>query len=228
VKKLALLSLSILFLTALSKPHEVVPFLRPIVKELTQNTNVPVLLPTYWSEQKRRSKNYMTCNYNAYGNEYGIDFLSMDKPFSPNDPVLFNPRESSQIGHLFGNVGTLTPGDRPNNFVFYKRKNGVDLWIEPKIKSMIHAKYGKWTLLFDGDNGEEPYEQANELFKYMKKVNWLSNKDIQEGTITILGTRRAAYVSFVWETGDGFVYNFFYKGPIKKSVKIVNSLKYVE
>jgi hypothetical protein len=113
-------------------------------------------------------------------------------------------------------------------YVFYKKKNGVDLWIEPKVKSMIHAKHGKWKLLFDGDNGEEPYEQADELFDTMNKVKWLKNKDIQEGEIFIRGTRRAAYIDFVWETSDGFVYSFFYKGPIKDSVKIVDSLKYVE
>lgn len=28
--------------------------------------------------------------------------------------------------------------------------------------------------------------------------------------------------------GDGFVYKFFYKGPIKDAVKIVDSLKNVE
>lgn len=229
LKKLALVSLiSLVFLTAMAKPPEVVPFLRPAVKVLTQNTKVPVLLPTYWSAQTKKSKKYMTGNYQAYENEYRIDFLSIDKPYPPNDPALYNPRESSKMGDLFGNVGTVTPVVRPNHFVFYKKKNGFDLWIEPKVRSMIHARRGKWTLLFDGDHGEEPYQQADELFKYMNKVNWLKNMDMDEGEIFIRGTRRSAFVNVVWETSDGFVYSLFYKGPIKEAVKIVASLKKVE
>src|SRR4051794_23719742 len=115
------------------------------------------------------------------------------------------------MGELSGYVGTLTTSERPSDFVFYKKKNGVKLWIQPWIRSIIYAKRGAWSMLFDGDNGDEPYQQANELFKAMKPVNWLKNKDIHEGHITILGTRRAATTSISWETDDGYVYHFFYK-----------------
>ncbi|MFJ5760659.1 hypothetical protein ACIQAA_16340 [Neobacillus sp. NPDC093182] len=55
MKKLVLLSLiGILFLAAFSKPNEVVPFLRSAAKGLPENTNVPVLLPTYWKEQSKK------------------------------------------------------------------------------------------------------------------------------------------------------------------------------
>nr|WP_263326282.1 hypothetical protein [Neobacillus sp. Marseille-Q6967] len=229
MKKLALLSLlSILFLTALAKPQEVVPFLRPVATGLIQNTNVPVLLPTYWSEHKRKSRKHTSVRVKSYENGYKIYFLSMDKPYRANDPALFHPPVSRQIGELSGNVGTMIPSDRPNDFVFYKKKDGVKLWIQPWIKSIIYAKRGPWTMRFDGDYGDEPYQQADDLFEAMKKVNWLKNKDIHEGYITIQGTRREAYISFSWETDGGYVYDFFYKGPIKEAVKIVDSLQYFE
>ncbi|MEH7014601.1 hypothetical protein V7087_27965 [Neobacillus niacini] len=229
MKKLALLSLiSILFLSALAKQQEVVHFLRPVAKGLKQNTDVPVFLPTYWSEQAGKSKKHMSVKVKAYENGYMIYFLAMDKPYRANDSALFHPPESSKNGVLSGYVGTMTSSDRPSDFVFYKKKDGVKLWIQPWIRSIIYAKRGSWSMHFDGDNGDEPYQQADELFKAMKNVNWLKNKDIHEGHITILGTRTAAYTSISWETDDGFVYDFFYRGPIKEAVKIVNSLKNVE
>lgn len=229
MKKLVLVSFtSLLLLTAFTKPHEVVPFLRPVTSGLSQNTNVPVLLPTYWSEQARKSKKHTSVKVKAYENGYMIYFLSMDRPYRANDPALSHPPESSHVGELAGFVGTITSSDRPSDFVFYKKKEGAKLWIQPWIRSIIYAKRGSWSMRFDGDNGDEPYQQADELFKYMKKVNWLKNKEIHEGHISILGTRREAYTTFSWETDDGFVYHFYYKGPIKEAVKIVHSLKYVE
>jgi hypothetical protein len=229
MKKLFLLSLiGILFLTAFSKPNEVVTFLRSTAKGLPENTNVPVLLPTYWKEQSKKPKKHTAVKVKAYENGYVIYFLSMDKHYRANDPALFHPRESSKIGELSGNVGTMTPSERPSDFVFYKKKDGVTLWIQPWIRSIIYAKRGPWTMRFDGDKGDEPYQQADELFKSMKKADWLKSKVIHEGDITILGTRREAYTSISWETSDGFVYHFSYKGPIKEAVKIVDSLKYVE
>ncbi|MDQ1144075.1 hypothetical protein QE429_000902 [Bacillus sp. SORGH_AS 510] len=226
MKRLVLLSVcSLFFLTAMAKQQEVVPFLQPVTKELTQSTKVPVLLPTYWSKPTSKSKRYLTCYTHAYENGYQIDFLTMDKPYRPNDPALFHPRESWKIGDLYGNVGTVTSVVRPENFVFYKNKDGFELWIEPRIRSMVHGTDGKWTLLFDGDHGEEPYKQADELLKQMKKVHWLKNKDIIEGEIFVRGTRQAARVNFVWETSDGFVYSFFYNGSIKDAVKIVDSMQ---
>jgi hypothetical protein len=62
----------------------------------------------------------------------------------------------------------------------------------------------------------------------MKKADWLKRKVIYDGHISILGTRREALTSISWETSDGFVYHFSYKGPIKEAVKIVDSLKYVK
>ena len=218
----------ILFLTALEKPQKFVPFIQPITKGLKQNTDVPVYLPTYWSEQAGKSKKYTSVKVKAYENGYIIYFLSMNKPYRANDSALFHPPGSSEIGELSGYVGTMTTSERPSDFIFYKKKDGVKLWIQPWIRSIIHAKRGSWSMLFDGDNGDEPYQQANELFKAMKQVNWLKNKDIHEGHITILGTRRAANTSISWETDDGYVYHFFYNGPIKEAVKIVNSLKYVK
>jgi hypothetical protein len=226
LKKLTLLSLiSILFLTALTKPPEVVPFLRPVAKGLSENTNVPVLLPTYWNQQAK--KKHMSVKVKAYENGYVIYFLSMDKPYRANDPALSHPPESSKIGKLYGNVGTMIPSERPSNFDFYKKKDGVKLWIQPWIRSIIYAKRGPWTMRFDGDNGDEPYQQADEFFEAMKKANWLKNKDIQAGHIQILGTRREAYTSISWESHDGFIYDFNYKGPIMEAVKIVDSLQYV-
>ncbi|WP_045519585.1 hypothetical protein [Neobacillus niacini] len=229
MKKLVVLSLiGILFLTAFAKPNEVVPFLRSVAKGLPENTNVPVLLPTYWNDQPKKPKNHIAVKVKAYENGYVIYFLSMDKPYRANDPALFHPRESSSIGELSGYVGNMIPRERPSDFVFYKRKDGVKLWIQPWIKSIIYAKRGPWTMYFDGDKGDEPFQQADELFKVMKKVDWLKSKNIHEGDITILGTRREAYTSISWEATDGFVYHFFYKGPIKEAVKIVHHLKYVE
>lgn len=130
MKKLFLLSLiGILFLTAFSKPNEVVTFLRSTAKGLPENTNVPVLLPTYWKEQSKKPKKYTAVKVKAYENGYVIYFLSMDKYYRANDPALFHPRESSKIGELSGNVGTMTPGERPSDFVFYKKKDGVMIWI---------------------------------------------------------------------------------------------------
>lgn len=83
-------------------------------------------------------------------------------------------------------------------------------------------------MFFDGDKGDEPYQQVDELFNAMKKVDWLNSKGIHEGHISILGTRREANTSISWEATDGFVYQFSYKGPIKEAVKIVHSLKNVE
>jgi hypothetical protein len=156
-----------------------------------------------------------------------VYFLSMDKPYRANDPALFHPRESSKIGELSGYVGTRIPSERPGDFVFYKKKDGAKLWIQPWIRSIIYAKRRPWTMRFDGDKGDEPYQQADELFKAMKKADWLQSKVIHEGDISILGTRREAYTSISWETNDGFIYHFSYKGPIKEAVKIVDSLKYV-
>lgn len=96
------------------------------------------------------------------------------------------------------------------------------------IKSIVYAKRGSWSMYFDGDQGDEPYQQADELFNALKKVNWLKDKIIHVGHITITGTRRVAYITFSWETDDGFVYDFYYKGPIKEAVKIVDCLKNVE
>lgn len=229
LKKLVLLSvISILFLSAMAKPKEVVPFLRPVAKGLKQNTNVPVFLPTYWSVQTGKSKKHTSVKVKAYENGYMIYFLSTDKHYRANDPALFHPPQSNEIGELFGNVGTLTYSERPSDFVFYKMKDGVNLWIQPWIRSIIYAKRGSWSMRFDGDNGDEPYQQADELFKAMKKVKWLKNKDIHEGHISILGTRREAYTTFSWEKDDGFVYHFSYKGHIKEAVKIVESIKSVE
>jgi hypothetical protein len=229
MKKLFLLSLiGILFLTAFSKPNEVVTFLRSTAKGLPENTNVPVLLPTYWKEQSKKPKKHTAVKVKAYENGYAIYFLSMNKPYRANDPALFHPKESSKIGELSGFVGTMTPSVRPSNFVFYKKKNGAKLWIQPWIRSIIYAKRGSWTMFFDGDKGDEPYQQADELFKAMKKADWLKRKVIYDGHISILGTRREALTSISWETSDGFVYHFSYKGPIKEAVKIVDSLKYVK
>jgi hypothetical protein len=228
MKKLVLLSLiSILFLSALAKPQEVVPFLRPFVSGVTEHTNVPVLLPTYWNVQKSKSKMQTSVKVKAYENEYMIYFLSTDKPYR-KDPELFPPPESGRIGKLAGFVGSVTRSDRPNDFVFYKEKAGIKLWIQPRIRSIIYAKHGPWSMRFDGDNGDEPYEQADDLFDAMKKVNWLKNKDIHEGSINIRGTISEAGTNFDWETDDGFVYHFYYKGPIKEAVKIFDSLQYVE
>ncbi|PAE36681.1 hypothetical protein [Bacillus sp. 7884-1] len=229
MKKPALLFLiSMVFLSAFAKQQEVVHFLRPSAKGLKENTNVPVYLPTYWSEQAGKSKKHTSVKVKAYENGYMIYFLSMDKPYRANDSALFHPPESSKIGELSVYVGTMTSSERPSEFVFYKKEDGAKLWIQPWIRSIIYTKRGPWSMYLDGDNGDEPYQQADDLFKAMKKVNWLKNKDIHEGHITILGTRRAAYTSFSWETDDGFVYHFFYKGPIKEAVKIVDSLKSIE
>lgn len=217
MKKLVLLSLiSLLFLSALAKPKEVVPFLRPVAKGLKQNTNVPVILPTYWSEQVRKSKNHMSVRLNAYENRYMIYFVSLDKRYRANDSALFHPPEYSKIGELAGYVGTMKISERPSDFVFYKKKDGARLWIQPWIRSIIIGKRGLWFMRFDGDNGDEPYQQADELFNAMKKVNWLKNKDIHKGQISIRGTRRDAYIDFSWETKDGFVYHFFIKAPLRK------------
>lgn len=229
MKKLVLRSfIGLFYLTAFTKPNEVVPFLRSVQKGLPENTNVPVLLPTYWKEQTDKPKRHTAVKVKAYENGYVIYFLSMDKPYRANDPALFHPKESSTNGELSGYVGTMTPSGRPSDFVFYKKKDGVTLWIQPWIRSIIYAKRGPWTMRFDGDKGDEPYQQADELFKAMKKAHWLKSKAIHEGDITILGTRREAYTSISWETSDGFVYHFSYKGPIKEAVKIVDSLKYVK
>lgn len=172
MKKLVLLSLiSLLFLSALAKPKEVVPFLRPVAKGLKQNTNVPVILPTYWSEQARKSKKHTSVRLNAYENRYMIYFVSLDKRYRANDSALFHPPESSKIGELAGYVGTMTISERPSDFVFYKKKDGARLWIQPWIRSIIIGKRGLWFMRFDGDNGDEPYQQADELFNAMKKVN---------------------------------------------------------
>lgn len=229
MRKLVLLSLvSLLFLTALTKAQEVVPFLRPVVNGLKENTNVPILLPTYWIVQKSKTKKYTSVKVKAYENAYIIYFFYTDKPYRTNDDTLFKQHESSHTGELAGYVGTMTLSNRPSDFVFYKKKDGVKLWIQPWIRSIIYAKRGPWSMRFDGDNGDEPYQQANDLFDAMKKANWLKNKDIHEGSINIRGTRREALTNIEWETNDGFVYHFYYKGPIKETVKIVDSLKYIE
>jgi hypothetical protein len=226
-KKVLLTLISIVLLTAFSKYTKVVPFLRSVEKGLPESTNVPVLLPTYWNEQSKKPKKYTAVKVKAYENGYMIYFLSMDKPYRANDPALFHPRESSKIGELSGYVGTRIPSERPSDFVFYKKVDGAKLWIQPWIRSIIYAKRGPWTMRFDGDKGDEPYQQADELFKAMKNVDWLQSKVFHEGDISILGTRREAYTSISWETNDGFIYHFSYKGPIKEAVKIVDSLKYV-
>jgi hypothetical protein len=225
-KFILLIVISIVFLTAFAKPNEVVPFLRSAAKGLPENTNVPVLLPTYWKEQTKKPKKFTAVKVKAYENGYAIYFLSMDKHYRANDPALFHPREFSKIGELSGYVGTMIPSERPSDFVFYKKKDGVTLWIQPWIRSIIYAKRGHWTMRFDGDKGDEPYQQADELFKAMKKADWLKSKAIHEGYITIQGTRSEAHTSISWESTDGFVYHFSYKGPIKEAVKIVDSLKY--
>jgi hypothetical protein len=227
IKKLVMLSLvGLLFLTAFAKPNEVVPFLQSTAKGLLENTNVRVLLPTYWKEQTK--KKHTAVKVKAYENGYVIYFLSMEKHYRANDPALFHPKESSKIGELSGYIGTMIPTERPSDYVFYKKKDGVTLWIQPWIRSIIYAKRGPWRMFFDGDKGDEPYQQADELFKAMKKAEWLKSKVVHEGHIAILGTRREAYTSISWETTNGFVYHFSYKGPIKEAVKIVQSLKYVE
>ncbi|WP_026575481.1 hypothetical protein [Bacillus sp. UNC438CL73TsuS30] len=92
MKKLALLSLiSLLFLTAWVKPQEVVSFLRPVAKNLKQNTHVPVILPTYWSELPGKSKKHTSVRVHAYENRYMIYFVSMDKRYRANDSALFHP-----------------------------------------------------------------------------------------------------------------------------------------
>ncbi|HYK74253.1 MAG TPA: hypothetical protein VEV44_14250 [Pseudoneobacillus sp.] len=132
MKKLALLSIiSILFLTALAKQQEVVPFLRLIVNGLTEHTNVPVLLPTYWSKQQGKSKKYTSVKVKAYENGFIIYFLSTDKPYWENDDALFKRHESNHIGELAGFVGSVKRSERPNDYVFYKKKEGVKLWIQP-------------------------------------------------------------------------------------------------
>lgn len=226
-KKVLLTLISIVLITAFSKSSEVVPFLRSVENGLPESTNVPVLLPTYWNEQTKKPKKYTAVKVKAYENGYMVYFLSMDKPFRANDPALFHPRESSKIGELSGYVGNRISSERPGDFVFYKKKDGAKLWIQPWIRSIIYAKRGPWTMRFDGDKGDEPYQQADELFNAMKKADWLKSKDIHEGDISILGTRCKAYTSISWETNDGFIYHFSYKGPIKEAVKIVDSLKYV-
>jgi len=203
--------------------QEVVPFLRPLINKLSENTNVPVLLPSYWNVQNSKSKKTFV-KVKAYENYYKIYFLIT--PYR-NDPEVFPPPEPSRIGELYGFVGSLTTSERPSDFVFYKKKDGIKLWIQPWIRSVIYAKRGSWSMLFDGDNGDEPYQQADNLFEAMKKTNWLKNKNIHEGTIAIHGTRRNADSEFVWQTDDGFVYHFHYKGPIKESVKIVDSLQII-
>ncbi|MEC1524637.1 hypothetical protein P9D43_21775 [Neobacillus niacini] len=229
MKKLVLTTLIVVvYLTGFAKPNEVVPFLQSSAKGLPEKTNVPVLLPTYWKEQTKKPKRHTAVKVKAYENGYVIYFLSMDKHYRANDPALFHPRESSKTGELSGYVGNMTASERPKNFVFYKKKDGVSLWIQPWIKSIIYAKRGPWTLRFDGDNGDEPYQQADELFKAMKKADWLKSKIIHKGHISILGTRHEAYTSISWETTDGYVYHFSYYGPIKEAVKITDSLKYVK
>jgi hypothetical protein len=229
MKKLVLLSIiSIVLLTAFTKSSEVVPFLRSAAKGLPENTNVPVLLPTYWKAPSKNQQKYTAVKVKAYENGYAIYFLSMNKPYRANDPALFHPKESSKIGELSGFVGTMTPSERPSDFVFYKKKDGAKLWIQPWIRSIIYAKRGPWTMFFDGDKGDEPYQQADELFKAMNNADWLKSKVIEEGHIAIQGTRREAYTSISWETTNGFVYHFSYKGPIKEAVKIVHSLKSVD
>jgi hypothetical protein len=97
-----------------------VPFLRPVANGLKQNTNVPVLLPTYWSELGGQSKKHTSVKVKAYENGYMIYFLSMDKPYRANDSSLFHPPESSKIGELSGYFGTMTSSERPSDFVFFK------------------------------------------------------------------------------------------------------------
>ncbi|MEH7178142.1 hypothetical protein [Neobacillus vireti] len=229
MKKIALLCLvCLLFLTALEKPRAFVSFLQPVANGIKHNTNVPVYLPTYWSEQTVESNKYTSVKVKSYENGYTIYFLSMNKPYRANDSALFHHPESSEVGELSGFVGSMSTSDRPSNFVYYKKKDGAKLWIQPWIRSIIYAKRGPWVMLFDGDNGDEPYQQANELFNAMEQVKWLKDKNVHEGHITILGTRRAANTSISWESDNGYVYHLFYRGPIKEAVKIVDSLRYVK
>jgi hypothetical protein len=197
------------------------------MNELKEHTNVPVLLPAYWTKQSEKSKKHTSVYAKAYENAYIIYFLSTNKRYRANDPTLYGHPESNRIGELSGFVGTVGSSEQPRDFVFYKKKDGTKLWIQPWIRSIIYAKRGPWTMYFDGDNGDEPYQQADALFKSMKKANWLKNKDIHEGHIGVRGTRREAYTIFSWDTDDGYVYHFFYRGPIKEAVKIVDSLQYL-
>ncbi len=211
----------------MAKPKEIVPFLQPVEKDLYQHTNVPVLLPTYWKKQKGKT-NHTSVYVDTEENWYCIYIETTDKPYPANKLAFDHTPESSRIGELSGFVGNVIRSDRPHDFVFYKKKDGAKLWIQPWIRSIIYAKRESWSMRFDGDNGDEPYQQAEDLFDAMKKVNWLKNKNIHDGRINIRGTRSEAYTDIEWETNEGFVYHFYYKGPIKTAVKIVDSLKYVE
>lgn len=211
----------------MSKPKDVIPILRPIQTGLSQKTNVPILLPTYWQMQKGKSK-HTSVIVDTEENSYSIHLVVTEKPYRINELSIEQTSESSRIGVLSGFVGNAIQSDRPKDFVFYKKKDGAKLWIQPWIRSIIYGERGNWSMRFDGDNGDEPYQQAEELFAAMKKVNWFKKKNIQTGRIDIRGTRSEANTNIEWETKDEFVYQLFYKGHIKTAVKIMDGLKYVE
>lgn len=229
-KRLLVFLVCMIFLIAMAKPQDVVPFLQTITKELKRETKVPILLPTYWTDRSNEYYKHMNVQYDVQKDGYFLNFLAMDKTYPPNDPTLEHHSLSNEAGSLSGNKDDFIPFQKPKTYVAITKINGIEIWAEPTYQLSVFGKYKKWTFTVDGvgqkDNG---LKLTQHLLEKMNQFNWFENKDIKEGKVYLKGSVDSIQsIIITWESEDGFIYSFDHGGSIDETLKIIEGIKYIK
>jgi hypothetical protein len=229
MKKIVFLCItSIVFLFGMSKSNNVVPFLQPIIKDLEIKTDVPLLFPTYWTDLSKYSDPFPNVRYEANKKDYTLYFLTMDRIYPPNDPQLQYISESNKFGLFEGKIGEFKSLKKQKNYIPTKSIEGIQLWLEPKFKISLYGKYKNWAFITEGmGSNTASTEITVQLIKEMKQLNWLKDKDIVKGNIFITRNASSGKIIVTWQSKKGFVYEFESKASIRETLKIINSMKYI-
>jgi len=214
---------SFLFLGAMTKTSDqVVPFLQPIVEKIENKTEMPLLLPTYWSDLSKTENPFPSVRYKTSKNGYELYFFQMKKAYKPNDAHLeFTPLEN-EIGNLYSDKKPFYSIKRPYHYVASKKIEDVPVWYDRHTHKDFYAKNGKWTILVHGS------KKINKVcLNEMKKVDWLNDKDIRKAKMYVTEHAHRTEVTIVWQNKDNIVYDFTYNGGVKESIKVMNSMAYI-
>jgi hypothetical protein len=122
------------------------------------------------------------------------------------------------------------PFSKPNDYIPFKKINKVSTWIEPKYEMSLYGTYKNWTFIADGIGEKNAAKElAHILIDEMSKFDWLQKKDILEGKIYISGAPESMRrININWKSSTGHSYDIDYQGNIEETLKILNSLVYVE
>lgn len=197
----------------------------PIVKELV--TNIPVILPQYWTPIPPSSLNkYFGVQFKVSKDSYYISLTTTSEQFPPNDLQLSMPPNASEANQ-WGEISGVKVNDINKKIVVEKPKDAEPVKIGEYVSGWknpvsVYWESNDWKYEVIGSNNNI-MDNATKLINSLNSNQQLRGLNAKSGQILMSNTNGLS--TFInWQSSDSqYEYSIQYKGNIEEALKIANS-----